>query len=237
METLETIGLRRSIRKYKSDEVEWDKIGNIIYAAMHAPSSGNIQNWKFIVVTDEGARTAIAEASMRQLWMSQAPVHIVVCGEYEKAEQFYGIRGERLYSIQNCAAAIQNILLAATDLDLGSCWIGAFDEEKIRDICGIPGNVRPQAIITIGYADETPSQKPWKHDIYTVTFLNGWGGRIKNINHVLGYHSEKVHRVVNETKKLANKGSKSIAENFKKLSEKGKKLLKDIKDKNKKNKE
>jgi nitroreductase len=231
METLDCITWRRSVRKYKPDIVEFDKIGDIIYAAMHAPSSGNLQNWKFIIVDDAGARKALSEACMRQLWMTQAPYHIVVCGEHEKAEQFYGIRGDRLYTIQNCAAAVQNMLLAAYDLGLGSCWVGAFNEEEVRDICGIPGNIRPQAIVTIGYPAEEPKDPPWKHEIYTVAFLNGYGGRMKDPDHVLGYHSKKVHNAVNFAKNQTDKGIDSLKKHAKRLTDKGKDLYLQYKDK------
>ena len=230
METLDCIALRRSCRKYKPDEVEWEKIGKIILAARDSPSSGNLQNWSFIIVQDDSARQSIAEASYGQLWMGQAPVHIVVCGHTKKASQFYGLRGERLYTIQNCAAAVQNILLAATDIGLGSCWVGAFDEEQLRSICGIPDDVRPQAIVTLGYAAEKPREPPWKQEIYTITFLNSFGGRMNNLDNVLGYHSEKVRRAVDFGKKTVEKGSSR----FRDLLDKSKEKLNSVKKKKKK---
>lgn len=210
METLDCISLRRSVRKYKPDTVAWDLIGQIMIAARDAPSSGNLQNWQFIIVEDQDSRNSIAEACLRQMWMCEAPVFIVVCADVDKATQFYGIRGDKLYSIQNCAAAVQNILLAATDLGLGSCWVGAFDEEKIKDILGIPEHIRPQAVVTIGYPDERPRDPPWKHDLYTICFLESHGGRIHNVDHVLGYHSEKVVRAGNAVKKGANKSADTL---------------------------
>ncbi len=227
METLDCISLRRSIRKYKPIEVEFDKIGQIVIAGRDTPSSGNLQNWRFIVVNKEEIRQEIAKASYNQLWMAHAPVHIVVCGEPKKAGQFYGLRGERLYTIQNCAAATQNMLLAATDLGLGSCWVGAFDEEQLSSCLGIPEHVRPQAIITIGYPDEEPKEPAWKHELYTIVFLNSYGGRIKNIDHVLGYHSEKIRRAVEVGKKAADQGSNHL----KRLLDKSKEKIKEFRPK------
>lgn len=222
METLDTISLRRSVRKYKPDTVPWDIIGQLVIAARDAPSSGNLQNWRFIIVEDQEKRNSIAEACLHQMWMCEAPVFIVLCADIDKATRFYGIRGEKLYSIQNCAAATQNILLAATDLGLGSCWVGAFDEEKLKDILNIPENVRPQSIVTIGYPEETPKDPPWKHDLYTICFLEKYGGRVHNVDHVLGYHSEKVVRAANAAKKGASKSK----ETFKNLINKGREYMK-----------
>ena len=181
-----------------------DDIGKLIYAAHSAPSSGNLQNWKFIIVQDENLRKSIAEACYGQLWMATAPVYIVVCGNPDRGSQFYGIRGERLYTIQNCAAAVQNILLAAHDIGLGSCWVGAFEEDTLRDLLGIPEHIRPQAIITIGHAAEKPRDPPWKEEIYTTTYLNSYEGRIRDIDHVLGYHAGKFHKII-DTSKAATK--------------------------------
>lgn len=222
MDVLECITARRSIRKYKDMEVEMDKVGKVLYAARDAPSSGNLQNWKFILVTDEDTRIKLAEASLNQYWMSEAPVHIVVCAEPEKAEQYYGIRGERLYSIQNCAAAIQNMLLAATAEGLGSCWVGAFEEEMVKRILDIPGNIRVQAIVTLGYANETPDKKPWKHELYTICFLHSWDNRIKDINDVLGYHCAKVHAAARACKNGAEKGLDAARKYLKKKTSRSK---------------
>ena len=156
MEVFECINTRRSIRNYLDIPVEWDKVGTILEAGRLAPNSGNIQDYNFIVVQDEEKRKTIAEASLRQHWMSKAPVYIVVCADLKKSERFYGVRGNRLYSIQNCAAAIENMLLTANSLGLGACWVGAFDENVVSRVLGIPDYARPQAIITIGYSDEKP---------------------------------------------------------------------------------
>src|SRR3989338_1518244 len=106
MNVFECIRTRRSIRKYNDKDVPWDNIVEIMQAGKYAPFAGNIFNCKFIVVKNEDKRRAIAEASVQQYWMADAPVHIVVVGEPEKAERYYGIRGARLYTIQGCAAEI-----------------------------------------------------------------------------------------------------------------------------------
>ena len=174
MDVFECIRTRRSVRKYLRKELEWDKIGQILDAGRMAPSAGNLQNWQFLVVTEEEKKKGIAEASARQYWMLNASIHIIVCEKPQIMEQYYGLRGERLYSIQNCAAAIENMLLMAHSLSLGACWVGAFDEEKVKRICSIPERARPQAIITIGYPDEKPIMPP-KLTLENVAFLNRYG--------------------------------------------------------------
>lgn len=227
METLDCIATRRSVRKYLPNQVEWDKIGTIIYAGMDAPSAGNLQNWSFIIITDLEQRNNLAQACIKQTWMAHAPVHIIVCALPEKASKFYGIRGERLYSIQNCAAATQNMTLAANDLGLGTCWVSAFDEEQVRSIASIPKNVRPQVILTLGYPNGKPKEPSWKHELYTVAFIGSYGGRIKDINHVLGYHSGKVRKIIDSVQNALNETPSLL----KKLTEKGKTFYKQTKEK------
>ncbi len=176
---LDLIKARRSITNYLSKPVEWEYISRMIDAARHAPSCGNLQNWKFIIVTELDKRKAIAEAALQQYWMASAPVHIVVCAEPEKAERYYGIRGDRLYTVQNCAAAIENMLLEAQSVGLGTCWIGAFDEEMVKRTLRAEEFVRPQAIVTVGYPASIPS-KPPKLALNEITYFERWRGRVRD---------------------------------------------------------
>ena len=227
MEVFECISTRRSIRKYLDIPVEWDKIGTILEAGRLAPSSGNIQDYNFIVVQDEDKRKTIAEASLRQHWMSKAPVYIIVCADLKKSERFYGVRGSRLYSIQNCAAAIENMLLTAHSLDLGACWVGAFDENVVSRVLNIPDSVRPQAIITIGYSDEKPTI-PQRYPLTTVAFLEKYGNRIKDMAAVLHDYSLVMERNLKKGKIIFEKTGKKTGSL---LTEKGKELAKKIKEK------
>ncbi len=156
MELLEIIKNRRCIRKFKNKEVERDKIDKILEAASWAPSAGNLQARDFILVTDYNTKERIAEASFSQDFISEAPVVIVICANKKKSSYKYGSRGSDLYSIQDATISVQNMLLIAYSLGLGSCWVGAFDETEIRNILNIPEYARPIAIIPIGYPDEIP---------------------------------------------------------------------------------
>ncbi len=165
---------RRSIRKYLDVPVEWDKIGDVVRAGMMAPNSGNLQVWRFVVVRNQEKRRAIAEACLQQYWIEQAPVHIVIFAKLEKMSQYYGIRGVRLYSIQDCAMAAMNMMLAAHELGLGTCFVSAFEEEAMTRIFKLPDNVRPQGVITLGYPDEKPDV-PSKYRIETLTGIENYG--------------------------------------------------------------
>lgn len=178
MDLFEAILKRRSIRKYKAEPIPWDMVTTCIHAGRHAACAGNIFNVRFLVVKGDEQRQAMAEACSEQHWMQDAPIHLVVVAETAKMERYYGTRGARIYNLQNSAAAIENILLAATALGLGSCWIGAFDEDAVKGICNIPPHIDVHAVITLGYADEHPDVPP-KRPMEEITNFGGWHGRIE----------------------------------------------------------
>jgi len=148
---------------------------------------------------------------MEQYWMQDAPIHLVVVSETLKMERYYGQRGARIYTLHNAAAAAQNIMLAATALGLGSAWVGAFNEDKIKDICNLPGHVDVQMIITLGHADEHPPLPP-KRSIEDVCNFGGWHGRIEYPKTGIGEWTPYVNRIIDETKKAIGKQAKK-AEN------------------------
>jgi len=176
---LDIITSRRTIKQFLAKFVSWENITKVIDAARHAPSCGNIQNWKFIVVYDPTQKQKVAEAAYEQYDVAMAAVLIIVCAEPEKAERYYGLRGERLYTVQNCAAAVQNMLLEAHSLGLGSTWIGAFDEDSLRPLCSIPEEIRPQAIVALGYPKEIP-EKPSKYPLETLVYFGAWRRKIRD---------------------------------------------------------
>src|SRR3989338_3968486 len=132
MELDQVIKERKSVRKFKSLNVPWYIISERLEAAIQAPSSGNVQNWRFIIIRNKETREKIAKICDEQYWMLKAPMLIVVCSEVTKIKRMFGARGEALYAVQNCSAAIQNMLLKAHELGLGTTWIGAFDETKLK---------------------------------------------------------------------------------------------------------
>lgn len=184
MNVFEAIATRRSIRKFTAQDIPMEILGVVLDAGRYAPSAGNVQNWRFVIIKNKENKQKIAEAAMQQMWIAQAPVIILVCAETEKIKQFYGIRGERLYSIQNCAAAIQNMLLTAHSLGLASTWIGAFDETMLRRAAEIPEDIRAQAILPFGYPDEIVPA-PTHYTLDNVCYFESYGNIIANIERVL----------------------------------------------------
>ena len=137
-----------------SDEM----IERLLQAACKAPSAGNVQPWLFYVVKRDDIKADLAAAALGQSLLAEAPVVIVVCADLDLHASSYGTRGVELYAIQDCAAAVENILLGATALGLGSCWVGAFREDQASAALGLTSGIRPLAMIPIGYATREGSQ-------------------------------------------------------------------------------
>ncbi|MCS7118507.1 MAG: nitroreductase family protein [Archaeoglobaceae archaeon] len=169
---LELIFRRVSIRRFQSKEIDEKTLKLILEAGNFAPSAGNLQARDFVVVRDPKTKLEIAKASLRQMFIAQAPVVIIVCANYPRSMRVYGERG-KLYAEQDATAAIENILLAVTALNLGACWIGAFDETRVAEILNLPDYVRPMAIIPIGYPAEQPSKRS-RYPIDELTHYERW---------------------------------------------------------------
>lgn len=159
MDVLEAIKKRRSIRKFLPKEIDEAILKEMLTCAILAPSEGNLQPWKFYIVKNRNIKEKLASAALRQRFVYEAPVCIVVCADLKKTSP-YGERGKTLYCIQSTAAAIQNIMLYATSKGLGTCWVGAFDERKVSEILSLPSHLRPVALIPVGYPAENPSMPP-----------------------------------------------------------------------------
>ncbi len=157
------LAARRSVRHFDAKRAVSDQqIRALLMAAIAAPTAGNIQPWRFVVVRSQEARDRLASA-LHQHWAAAAPAVIVVCVDPRPCAARYGDRGEQLYSIQDTAAAAENVLLAAVDLGLSSCWIGAFDEHGVRAALGLSGHVTPVAILPVGHSAESgarPARRP-----------------------------------------------------------------------------
>lgn len=152
----EVMRSRRSVRSYDSRrEVEEEKLRRLLESAILAPSAGNLQSWHFLVIRDQALRHGLAQAAA-QRFVGLAPAVIVVCADLERASGGYGSRGADLYCIQDTAAATQNMLLAATALGLGACWVGAFDEASVAELLRLPASLRPVALIPVGYPARVP---------------------------------------------------------------------------------
>lgn len=151
MNALEAIFSRKSIRRYTEQDITVDKIEILLRAAMSAPSAIDNKDWAFVVVRDKEILNNIRNnQDGNGEMLQQASVAIVVCGDMTLAH------GE--YWIQDCSAAAENILIAATSLGIGSVWLGTYPRmhrvEGLRKILNIPDHIIPMAIIALGYPDE-----------------------------------------------------------------------------------
>jgi nitroreductase len=159
MDVFEAIKGRRSIRAFQSCDVPQEVVEKLVDAAHWAPSAGNLQPWEFIIVRKPETKRRLAEAALGQTFIEEAPVVIVVCADENRSSKGYGTRGKTLYCLQDTAAAIQNIHLAAYALGLGTCWVGAFREDEAKKILKTPEGIRPIAIIPVGYPAEKPQPR------------------------------------------------------------------------------
>lgn len=158
MDVFEAVTQRKSIRKYKDKEIEKEKLIKVLESARIAPSASNRQEWKFIVVKDEDTRSRLVSAAHYQKFVGQAPVTIVACST--ESERIMPC-GQYAYTV-DLSIAVSFMMLEATELGLGTCWLGAFDEEAVKEILGIPSDIRVPAMFTMGYADENPAARPRK---------------------------------------------------------------------------
>jgi nitroreductase len=158
MELLEAIKGRRSIRKFKNQPIPDETVTQLLEAATYAPSAGNIQPWQFIIAKNPEIKKKLSKAAYKQSQVEHAPVVIVVCVDEQQASS-YGTRGTTLYCLQDTAAATQNFMLTAYSLGLGTCWIGAFKEDKVKEAVNAPEHMRPVAMIPIGFPDTTPKPR------------------------------------------------------------------------------
>jgi nitroreductase len=149
MDVLEAIRTRRSVRAYSSQPIPPEILGRLRQALRSAPSACNFQPWHFIFVVDADLRRKLAQASNDQFWMAEAPMIIVACGRPQDAYQHMGGRGNSLDI--DVAIALDHLTLAAVADGLGTCWIGAFDEQRVKRLLGVPESVKVVALTPVGY--------------------------------------------------------------------------------------
>lgn len=149
---------RRSIRAYRQQAVADDLVRDLLEAAMAAPSAAAKDPWEFIVVRDRNLLQAIAEGLPNGPMLRHAAVGIVVCGDLQRAHD-----RQLSYLLQDCSAAIENLLLAVDMLGLGACWLGVHPREDrikhLRALLKIPETVVPVSAIAIGWPDESPQPR------------------------------------------------------------------------------
>lgn len=158
MNVFEAIQGRRSIRQYSTRPIEDGKLEKILEAARLSPSASNRQSWKFIVVKDAELREKLTEAAGGQIFVGRAPVILVACGTDTAGVMMCG---QHRYTV-DLSIATAYMILEAHEQGLGTCWLGRFDEAKVKEILRIPENVRVVAMTPLGYPEEAPSERPRK---------------------------------------------------------------------------
>ncbi len=189
METLAALAARRSIRRFRPDPIPAALLLQMLEAARQAPSATNCQPWKFLVVRSPAGREALREAAYGQRMFVEAPATIVCLGDrqiykkrlrrgrelieigaveaetMEKVGEVYACRArdpeadEQAITL-NCALAIQNLIVAAAALGLGTCWVRLMDEARVAEALALPAHLFPVALVPVGYAAEQPGPRP-----------------------------------------------------------------------------
>ncbi|MBS3957022.1 MAG: nitroreductase family protein [Clostridiales bacterium] len=158
MDALDALMTRRSIRRYTGEPVLAEQVETMLRAAMAAPSAGNQQPWRFVVVTERETLAIIADTSPYAGMLAEAAVGIVVCGDTSD------LRHPVMWQ-QDCSAAVQNILLAAHAMGLGAVWLGYYPKTErsspLKALLGMPEHIEPMAVISIGHPAEEkgPSER------------------------------------------------------------------------------
>lgn len=173
METLRAIYLRRTARKFKSREIPEKTLLRILDAGNQAPKAGNLQALRFIVITDKDLKEKIAKAASNQMWIADAPVLVIICSRTKLIKKSFGKRGE-FYATQEAALAAQNIMIAATGLNVGSAFVSAFAEKTVkRHLYIVPDYINIHAIIALGYPERMP-KPPARLSLGEITYFNKW---------------------------------------------------------------
>lgn len=152
MEFYETVKTRRSIRSYKGKEIPEEKLLRVMDAARVAPSGHNRQYWKFYIVESEDKKRKVAEACSGQTWIAEAPAVIVATG-WKVPFSRGGYMGDMTFTM-DVSIAFTHLILAARAEGLGTCWIGDFSNEKVKETLGLPEKEYVVAVTPIGYPDK-----------------------------------------------------------------------------------
>lgn len=160
---------RRSIRKYKEQPVEKEKIVALLENAHLAPSGSNTQPWHFIIVTDKDLKAQVAQVCHKQKWMLSAPVFIVCVADLRvrlKSENLFVDEESSAFEIKqvirDTSIAVDHLLLEAVNQDLDTCWVAWYTQKEIREPLNIPSDKFVVGVITLGYADEVPKAQKRK---------------------------------------------------------------------------
>lgn len=156
MDFFDVVNNRQSVRAYQPKAIEEHKLQSVLDAVAQAPTAGGLQAFQIYLVREPEFKQALAKSALDQAFIAHAPLVLVFCAHKARSGAHYEARGEMLYSVQDATIAAAYAQLAATAVGLATCWIGAFSEEQVSQILGVPPEQRPVALLPIGYAAELP---------------------------------------------------------------------------------
>ncbi len=159
MDFFEVVKTRQSIRAFQDRPIDPAAIRQLLETIDRAPSAGTLQGYEVYLVTNCTVIQALARATSGQDFIAQASLVLVFCAHPARSAQKYGERGKSLYCLQDATIACAYAQLAVTALGLACVWVGAFDEEAVRQAIGVGHDLRPIAFLPIGYAAETPERR------------------------------------------------------------------------------
>lgn len=166
MNVKKAIKNRYSVRSYKDKEIPQEKLELVLEAGRLAPSGHNSQEWKFIVVTDEDTRQKLARAAKGQDFVAEAPVVIAAVGTDPDHIMSCGVPA---YAV-DVAIAVDHMTLQATEVGLGTCWIGAFDQKEVKNVISMPEDCKVVALLPLGYPESKPGKKSRKDFEQVISF-------------------------------------------------------------------
>ena len=168
MTVLEAIRNRYSCRSYQDKPIERDKLDSIFEAARLAPSAKNLQDWRFVLVTDKETKRKLAEAANNQRFLENAGAIIIACSNNDEVMRC----GQAVGPI-DVAIALEHICLQATELGLATCWIGSFYPEKVRPIVGVPDDITIVELMAVGYPADKPKE-PKREPVENILCYDKW---------------------------------------------------------------
>jgi len=165
MDVITAITERRSVRKYEAKPIPDKALRTILESGRLAPSAANRQPWHFVVIRDPDQKRELSEACSGQTWMADAAVIIAGVGKPGVNEKWYPV---------DVAVAMQNMILAATALGYGTCWIGAFDQDRVKSVLAIPEDLHVVALTPVGVPADRPEPRP-RQDMSEFVSLDKYG--------------------------------------------------------------
>lgn len=176
MKFSELVKERKSVRSFKKKSVDWKAIMDALDDANQGPMAGNVNTLRTIIVEEQETISKLAKYA-HQTWIAQAPAVIVICSNDSRLVDMYGEQG-KTYARQQVGAAIQTILLSLTEKGIGTTWVGYFTEEMVKTILKIPGHMKIDALIPVGYekVDKVKAQRT-KKELENTIFWDEWDKR------------------------------------------------------------